>query len=105
MQMLCVKSETAEEDISSGHALMATCPPGDHLQNHPDVIYPHQMPEMKADDLVRLLDLSNRLPLGNEITPIMAWATLLRHPSVQELSVGDLESLREELSTKVNCYG
>ena len=104
MQMLCVKSQESEGEIS-GHALMATCPPESHLIQHPDVQYPHKMPDMHAGDLLKLLDLSNRLPLDGEITPVMAWAFVLKDPRVRSLSKDDFLVMKTDLLAKVRCYG
>ena len=68
MQFLMVRAHDAEETIS-GHALMATAPPDAHIANNPEEKYPHQMPDIQTPDLMKLLDLSNRLPLDGEITP------------------------------------
>ncbi|KAK3311124.1 uncharacterized protein B0T15DRAFT_489751 [Chaetomium strumarium] len=56
-------------------------------------------------DLATLLDLSKRLNLDGEITPVMAWGMVLAHPRAGELSLEDLGRLTEELSGKVRCYG
>lgn len=98
-------AEAAHNAFVSGHALMATCPPGSHIQSKPEEPYPHQMPDIAMPDLMKLLDLSNRLPLDGEITPIMAWAMVLREPRFGELSVKDVEGLKGELVGKVRCYG
>ena len=102
--MLCVKSQSSEAEIS-GHALMATCPPQSHLIERPDVPYPHQMPDIEANDLLRLLDLSNRLPLEGEITPVMAWASILRHEHCKLLAAPEFSVMKDELLAKVRCYG
>lgn len=56
-------------------------------------------------DLVKLLDLSNRLPLDGEITPIMAWASIRGHERAGELRAGDYRAIKDGLSGKVRCYG
>lgn len=104
MQMLCVRSQKEEAEIS-GHALMATCPPHNHLIEHPEVQYPHQMPEMNPSDLMKLLDLSNRLPLDGEVTPVMAWASIIKDPRVNDLNRSDFKAIEVDLLTKVRCYG
>ncbi|KAF2460098.1 hypothetical protein BDY21DRAFT_384491 [Lineolata rhizophorae] len=106
MQMLMVRSADSEADDVSGHALMATCPPGSHIAERPDEPYPHQMPDgLAMPDLLRLLDLSNRLPLDGEITPVMAWAQVLAHPRFAELTREDFATMRDDLGSKVRCYG
>ncbi|KAF2681840.1 hypothetical protein K458DRAFT_420221 [Lentithecium fluviatile CBS 122367] len=104
IQFLMVRAHDAEE-LVSGHALMATCPPESHIANHPEENYPHQMPDIAMPDLMKLLDLSNRLPLDGEITPIMAWAMILQHPRLGELTKEDLEAIKEDLLAKIRCYG
>ena len=63
------------------------------------------MPDVKMPDLMKLLDLSNRLPLDGEITPIMAWAKIIQHENFGSLSKEDIELMKEELLAKVRCYG
>ncbi|KAF1969021.1 hypothetical protein BU23DRAFT_582950 [Bimuria novae-zelandiae CBS 107.79] len=104
MQYLMVRAQDAEELIS-GHALMATAPPDSHIATKPEETYPHQMPDIAMPDLMKLLDLSNRLPLDGEITPIMAWVMVLRDPRLAELSEEDIEGIKLELLAKVRCYG
>lgn len=104
MQFLMVRAHDAEETVS-GHALMATCPPESHIANNPDDKYPHQMPDVAMPDLLKLLDLSNRLPLDGEITPIMAWAMILQDQRFKELTAVDVSSIKGELLAKVRCYG
>ncbi|EUC50972.1 hypothetical protein COCMIDRAFT_80851 [Bipolaris oryzae ATCC 44560] len=104
MQFLMVRAHDADELIS-GHALMATAPPDAHISNCPEEKYPHQMPDVNMPDLMKLLDLSNRLPLDGEITPIMAWAKILQHDRLKDLSKEDFELIKGELLAKVRCYG
>jgi len=104
MQFLMVRAHDAEETIS-GHALMATAPPDSHIANCPQEKYPHQMPDITMPDLMKLLDLSNRLPLDGEITPIMAWAKIIQDESFGELSKEEIEVIKVELLAKVRCYG
>ena len=105
MQMLCVQSQQSEGDDISGHVLMATCPTRNHLIERPDMLYPNKMPDMQAGDLLKLLDLSHRLPLKGEITPIMAWAAILRHEHLKHLTVEGFAAVKADLVTKVRCYG
>jgi hypothetical protein len=104
IQFLMVRAHDADE-LVSGHALMATCPPESHIANNPEDPYPHQMPDIQMPDLMKLLDLSNRLPLDGEITPIMAWAMVLQHPRRGELVKEDIEAVKGDLLAKVRCYG
>jgi len=104
MQFLMVRAHDAEETIS-GHALMATAPPDSHIANHPEEKYPHQMPDVAMPDLMKLLDLSARLPLDGEITPIMAWVMLLKDPNFEMLTKEEFGAIKGELLAKVRCYG
>lgn len=100
--------DDAEFEHMSGHALMATGPPYSHVLNKPAEKYPHQMPQdLDNSTLAKLLQLSSRLPLDREgeITPIMAWSMILGHERLAELTTGDLERMKKNLSTKVRCYG
>ncbi|AEO54461.1 hypothetical protein MYCTH_2297066 [Thermothelomyces thermophilus ATCC 42464] len=60
---------------------------------------------LNKGDLTTLLDLSKRLNLDGEITPVMAWGMVLAHPRLAELSPEDFGRLAEELRSKVRCYG
>ena len=97
-----------------GHALMATCPPDAYIDNSYDIPFGHGIanaPEgqktwdISKSDLANLLDLSKRLNLDGEITPVMAWGMILAHPRFLELRVEDFLSMIEELKDKVRCYG
>jgi hypothetical protein len=99
-----IRANDADENIS-GHALMATAPPEAHIVNCPEEKYPHQMPDVKMPDLMKLLDLSNRLPLDGEITPIMAWAKIIQNENFGELLAEDIGLIKGELLAKVRCYG
>lgn len=61
--------------------------------------------ELSKADLATLLDLSQKLNLDGEITPVMAWGMVLGHPRLGELSEKDFAKLAEDLRSKVRCYG
>lgn len=61
--------------------------------------------ELSKTGLSTLLDLSKKLNLDGEITPVMAWGMVLGHPRLGELSEKDFTTLAEELTSKVRCYG
>lgn len=61
--------------------------------------------ELSKADLATLLDLSQKLNLDGEITPVMAWGMVLAHPRLGELNDRDFEKLAEELTSKVRCFG
>jgi len=105
MQFLMVRSTTSEEAEISGHALMASCPPQSHIDERPDEKYEQAVPDVGMPDLMKLLDLSARLPLDGEITPIMAWALVRREPEFAKLAPADFDGLKEDLKGKVRCYG
>ncbi|KAK0730836.1 hypothetical protein B0H67DRAFT_475740 [Lasiosphaeris hirsuta] len=117
-----------------GHALMASCPPEPFPELTPDIPFGYsnvRAPaafvaagsgggggngggavetgqrtwELSKADLATLLDLSKRLNLDGEITPVMAWGMVLAHPRLGELRDDDFVRLAEELGTKVRCYG
>jgi len=101
------RPDDAEHEHMCGHALMATCPPASHVADKPDEPYPHQMPNLKTPDLMKLLDLSSQLPMEveGEITPVMAWMMILRNQRVHEMDGRDFELVKADLAGKVRCYG
>lgn len=122
MQYLIVRSQNSDEqefhhpaenpddreyDHMSGHVMMATCPPMDHILNQPNEPYPFKMPDLGVPDLRKLLDLSQRLPMNHdsEITPIMAWTQIISDTRIRELGEQDFERMKTELVAKVRCYG
>ncbi|KAK3392938.1 hypothetical protein B0H63DRAFT_443228 [Podospora didyma] len=108
-----------------GHALMASCPPEPFPELTPDIpfgyanVRANDSPgsgsnaveagqrtwELSKGDLTTLLDLSKRLNLDGEITPVMAWGMVLGHPRLAELKEDDFVRLAEELGGKIRCYG
>jgi len=106
-----------------GHALMASCPPEPFPELTPDIPFGYSNVranngpggsaveagqrtwELTKGDLATLLDLSTRLNLDGEITPVMAWGMVLAHPRLGELKMEDFARLTEELTNKVRCYG
>lgn len=61
--------------------------------------------ELSKADLNTLLDLSQKLNLDGEITPIMAWGMVLGHPRLRQLNEADFRELSGGLRSKVRCYG
>ena len=102
---MCVRSNQDPEPTPSGHAMMMSCPTFSHIDNLPDVPYPHKMNDIPNADLMRLLTLSQDLPLDGEITPVMALNMIRNHPRFAELTLADFEAVKEELKTKTRCYG
>lgn len=100
--------DDSEYDHMHGHALMASGPPYSHIMDKPADPYPHKMPaDLNSMSLTKLLDLSSRLPFDRqgEITPVMAWKMIFMHERVAELGAQDIERIKQDLGTKVRCYG
>lgn len=114
MQFLVERSSEAEGD-PCGHALMASCPPEPFPENTPSIPFGHSSNylngtaqktwDLSKGDLSNLLDLSKRLNLDGEITPVMAWGMILAHNRFSELRNEDFKTLCSELGGKVRCYG
>ena len=105
LQYMCVRSNQDPEPTPSGHAMMMTCPTFSHIDNLPEVPYPHKMNDLPNTDLMHLLTLSQDLPLDGELTPVMALNMIRNHPRFKELTLEDFEAIKEELKTKTRCYG
>lgn len=58
-----------------------------------------------AGELERLLQLSERLSLDGEITPVEAWQRIRHHPHFANLTADVLETLRAGLIPETQCYG
>lgn len=83
---------------------MASCPPAP-IPGEPQL--PTGSWELTKADLSTLLQLSKKLDLNGEVTPVMAWGMVLEHPRLGELlsSAQDVAWLTEELARKIKCYG
>jgi hypothetical protein len=115
MQFLVERSSEPGGD-PCGHALMASCPPEPFPETRPDLPFGHTPVHANGDntqktwdlskpDLANLLDLSKRLNLDGEITPVMAWGMVLAHERFSEMRAVDFENICAELGRKVRCYG
>lgn len=114
IQFLVERASDPEGEFC-GHALMASCPPEPHPENTPDMPFGHGPTNLNGNaqktwdltkpDLANLMDLSKRLNLDGEITPVMAWGMVLGHPRFSELSTNDFQNMCLELGGKVRCYG
>jgi hypothetical protein len=97
------------EGGACGHALMASCPSKVSSESRHDL--PFGQADTQGDiqptkaDLATLLDLSSRLDLDGEVTPVMAWGMVLAHPRVHELGAWQFKMLADELVQKIRCYG
>ncbi|OBT92183.2 hypothetical protein VE01_10020 [Pseudogymnoascus verrucosus] len=108
-----VELSSTPSGMPCGHALMATCPPVPHPADempwgHGVARLPHEELktwDLQKGDLANLLDLSMRLNLDGEITPVMAWGMVLGHPRFRELGTREFGMVVEELTPKVRCYG
>lgn len=103
-QFMCARAQGSETEVS-GHAIMMSCPPPDHVRNKPDETYPHKPPDLPAVDLMQLYNLSQKLPLDGEITPVQALQIIRSHERYGELTTGDFEILKSDLKEKSRCYG
>ena len=54
----------------SGHALMASCPPESHILNNPDLDWGQQTYDLPPSELNTLLNLSPKLSVTGELTPV-----------------------------------
>ncbi|KAK4230989.1 BZIP-type transcription factor [Podospora fimiseda] len=113
-----------------GHALMASCPPQPFSELTDDILFgysnipkldggypqphvtdeqvalePQRTWELSKANLATLLNLSKRLNLDGEVTPVMAWGMVLAHPRLSELKPQDFVELSKELRSKIRCYG
>ncbi|TVY65761.1 hypothetical protein LSUE1_G007164 [Lachnellula suecica] len=111
LQFLVERASEPEGDFC-GHALMASCPPVPEPDS--EIPFGHgprqngdaqKTWDLSKSDLSNLLDLSKRLNLDGEITPVMAWGMVLGHPRFSDLRQEDFQSLSQELRTKIRCYG
>lgn len=57
------------------------------------------------ENLKSLLELSLKLPLEGEITPIMAWVIIATHDRFRQLTLADFEVLGDDLKRVTRCYG
>ncbi|KAL7275437.1 hypothetical protein RUND412_001609, partial [Rhizina undulata] len=104
IQFLAENSIKPDADIH-GHAMMTIFPPESHLINHPNVPWGHRTYDLNSNELATLFNLSNRLQLDGELTPITVWVLITRHARFAELNIDDFKVLKEELVQKVKCHG
>jgi hypothetical protein len=97
----------------SGHKLMVQTPIMAH-SNTPRPVFNlkpgGQIPAsaswtVPAVEVERLLNLSSRLSLEGEITPIEAWQKIKQHPGFASLDRDGLEQLKTILLPEVQCLG
>lgn len=56
-------------------------------------------------EVEKLLELSTRLTLDGEITPVEAWRRVKQHQGFQFLDKASIEALKETMLPEVMCYG
>jgi hypothetical protein len=105
MQPLLVAAQQDPHSAPSGHVLLASCPPESHIVHTPDEPYSYPPADPRRPELSTLMDLSKRLNLDGEITPVMAWAAILVHERFADLDLRDFELLKADLGGKIRCYG
>jgi regulator of replication initiation timing len=88
-----------------GHALCVSCPPQIHSAQFPEADWDLYSRDIKPADLSILFNLSNRLQLEGEMTPIAVWATITRHKRFPELELSEFETIKQNLLPKIKCYG
>jgi hypothetical protein len=91
--------------------MMASCAPPEQNQDTPfNTKWTAGEAEMQTwdlskGDLARLLDLSSKLELDGEITPVMAWKMVTMDPRVARLNQADFDAVATRLMERVRCYG
>ncbi|KAH8704077.1 hypothetical protein BGW36DRAFT_370541 [Talaromyces proteolyticus] len=58
-----------------------------------------------AVEFEKLFQLSKRLDLDGEITPVQAWNCIKSHDRFQNLTPASLGALRDSIATKISCFG
>ena len=89
---VCVPAQYHPHGSMNGHTLMVS---SGNVQDR----------EILKENLRNLLDLSLKLPLEGEITPIMAWVLIASNARFHELTRADFTALGIELKRKTRCYG
>jgi hypothetical protein len=97
----------------SGHKLMVQTPimassstPRQIYNMKPDGELPNNATwTVPAVEVERLLNLSSRLSLEGELTPIEAWQRIKQHPGFATLNRGRLQELKSVILPEVQCYG
>ncbi|PWW79216.1 hypothetical protein C7212DRAFT_154685 [Tuber magnatum] len=105
IQILTTNATTNSAVDLHGHALMASCPPENHILRHAEIPWGSKTLDVGASELSVLFNLSNRLELEGELTPISVWALITRHERFPEFEMADFKALEEALLDKVKCYG
>ncbi|KAM3421313.1 hypothetical protein BST61_g1712 [Cercospora zeina] len=97
--------DDGENQHISGHAMMATAPLYTDIIERPGSRYPCQLPQLKRQDLVNLLNLSAALEISEpEVPPVRAWIRLMQDSRTRGFSAHDFEVLKTSLLNKIHCY-
>lgn len=107
--MLCDRVIQNPDALPTGHVLMATYPPREHVAAHPEIQYPHQLPNVPDRELIRLFGLTETVPeeivKHGEVSPIEAWRILWSCQELSQFSLDDLFNIQDHLMPRVRCYG
>lgn len=87
---------------SHGHALTLQASLLSHAPHLGADEVPWAVPAVEFD---RLFELSRKLDLDGEITPVQAWNQIKSHRRFQNLTPTGLEELQRAISTKISCFG
>ena len=85
--------------------ILACCPapiPTDSKRERIDTSCAWAAPTTEVE---KLLDLSTRLTLDGEITPVEAWRRITQHAGFQFLDKANIDALKEMMLPEVMCYG
>lgn len=74
----------------------------DSKREHIDTSYNWSAPELEVE---KLLELSNRLTLDGEITPVEAWRRIKQYPGFRHLNRVNIAAVKEMMLPEVMCYG
>lgn len=107
--IMCTRGGNSNPTQLSGHSLMITCPTDDYYQKNPNDHSYHQMPDLPAEDLVDLIQMSypsyDAVLAGGELAPIQGLEIIQNHERAWEITLDDMRRLTTELLKYMNCYG
>ncbi|KAL8966453.1 MAG: hypothetical protein Q9197_005971 [Variospora fuerteventurae] len=107
--LMCTRGSNSNPTTLSGHSLMITCPTDDYYQRNPHDHNYHRMPDIPAEDLVDLIQMSypsyNTVLAGGELAPIQGLEIIQNHERAWEITLDDFRRLTKELLKYMNCYG
>jgi len=85
--------------------ILSRCPAPistDSKKEHIDTSYNWSAPELEVE---KLLELSTRLTLDGEITPVEAWRRIKQYPGFCHHNEASIKALKEMILSEVMCYG